>query len=110
MGEIAGKKGGEVMQDLIVTFTVAGFGLVFGFMLIIYNSMQSGFKKLESKIDNIDNKLCNKIDVLDTKLSNRIDKLDDKVTDIDRRLSRIEGAFSVRDRCALNHDIGKEAV
>lgn len=110
MGQNSGQEGGEVMQDLIVTFTIAGFGLVFGFMTIMYNSMQSGFKKLESKIDNIDNKLSNKIDNIDTKLSNHIDKLSDKVTDIDRRLSRIEGALSVRDRCALNHDIGKEAV
>ena len=37
-------------------------------------------------------------------LSKRIDKLDEKVTDIDRRLCRLEGAFSSKDCCMIKDD------
>lgn len=36
-----------------------------------------------------------------TSLGNRIDKLDEKITDIDRRLCRLEGAFSSKDCCMI---------
>ncbi len=35
---------------------------------------------------------------------NRIEKLDEKMTDIDRRLCRIEGIMSARDCCVLKDD------
>ncbi len=35
-------------------------------------------------------------------LNGNIAKLDDKINDMDRRLSRIEGAFSVRNVCLLD--------
>lgn len=39
---------------------------------------------------------------LNWNIGGQIDKLNDKVEDIDRRLSRIEGAFSVKNIYALN--------
>ncbi len=36
-------------------------------------------------------------------VNSRIDKLDEKVTDIDRRLCRMEGAFSRQDCCMLSN-------
>jgi hypothetical protein len=33
----------------------------------------------------------------------RIDKLDEKLTDVDRRLCRMEGAFSRQDCCMLSN-------
>jgi hypothetical protein len=40
-----------------------------------------------------------KIDVIQ-----KIDKLDEKVTDIDRRLCRLEGAFSSKDCCRIQDE------
>jgi len=110
----------------------AGFTVTFAFMVLMYNSMQSGFSRIEKRLESLDEKLSGKIEKLDeklsyriesldsklsariesldNKLSGRIEKLDDKSTDIDRRLSRIEGALSVRDHCPFNHEIKKEAV
>lgn len=35
-------------------------------------------------------------------VNSRIDKLDEKLTDVDRRLCRMEGAFSRQDCCILS--------
>lgn len=69
--------------DIVLTVVTAGFGLILSLMLIVWNS-------LNTKIDN-----------LDKNLGNRIDKLDEKVTDIDRRLCRLEGAFSSKECCMI---------
>ncbi|CAB4132535.1 hypothetical protein UFOVP256_47 [uncultured Caudovirales phage] len=43
-------------------------------------------------------------------LWNEIKSLNEKVTDIDRRLCRMEGAFSMKECCVLHsHDMKKEA-
>ena len=34
----------------------------------------------------------------------KFDKMDEKLTDIDRRLCRLEGAFSARECCMLNNE------
>jgi hypothetical protein len=47
--------------------------------------------------------LNKKIDKLDERLSVKIDKLDEKLTDVDRRLCRIEGAMSNKECCVLKH-------
>jgi len=36
-------------------------------------------------------------------LNGRLDKLEEKITDIDRRLCRLEGAFSAKECCMLQH-------
>lgn len=42
--------------------------------------------------------------LLNGSLGSRIDKLEERVTSIDARLSRIEGAFSVRNFCVFKDD------
>lgn len=42
--------------------------------------------------------------ITEEKLCNRIDKLDEKVTDIDRRICRLEGAFASKDCCAAKEE------
>lgn len=69
-------------MELLITIVIAGFGLNFALLLVIWNSLN------------------NRID----KLDQRIDKLDEKVTDIDRRLCRLEGAFSSKDCCMIKDD------
>lgn len=47
---------------------------------------------------------------LNNGLNSRIDKLDEKLTDVDRRLCRMEGAFSRQDCCMLNNNKHSEKV
>lgn len=68
--------------EILLTVMLAGFGLNFGILVIMWNSLN------------------NRID----QLSARIDKLDEKVTDIDRRLCRLEGAFSSKDCCMIKDE------
>jgi hypothetical protein len=49
------------------------------------------------------NHICGLISQMDNRLNNRIDKLDEKLTDVDRRLCRMEGAFSRQDCCMLSN-------
>ena len=58
--------------DLVLWFMGAGFSVMFTMMLMMWSSINS-----------------------------RIEKLDEKVTDIDRRLCRLEGAFSSKDCCMI---------
>ena len=37
-------------------------------------------------------------------VNSRIDKIDEKLTDVDRRLCRMEGAFSRQDCCMLSNN------
>lgn len=64
--------------------------------------------KLEKKINDLELKLDKKIDDLEIKLEKKIDNLENKIektqeslTDIDRRLCRLEGAFSSKDCCMI---------
>lgn len=61
--------------DLVLFITTCGFGL----MLVMWQSVNK-------RIDGI---------------AGKIDKLDEKVTDIDRRVCRIEGAMSNQRGCAI---------
>ena len=49
--------------------------------------------RMESRIDK-------KLD----ELANRIEKLDEKITDIDRRLCRLEGAFTSKECCMIKDE------
>ncbi len=48
--------------------------------------------------------LSKKFDKMEQKFETRFDKLEEKVMDIDRRLCRLEGAFSSKDCCVLKND------
>jgi len=101
--------------DLILWFMGAGFSVNFTLLLMMWNSLTStkeylekkinvSEEKLSKKIDDIEDKLSKKIIEVDLKLSQKIDKLDEKVTDIDRRICRLEGAFSAKECCMIKND------
>ena len=61
-------------------------------------------QRLTKRIDELDQKFTKRMDELDHRLSHKIDKLDEKVTDVDRRLCRLEGAFASKDCCMIKDD------
>lgn len=65
--------------DIILTVMIAGFGLMMSLMLIMWNN-------LNSRID---------------KISEEIKDLRKDVQDLDRRLCRLEGAFSAKEFCVI---------
>ena len=83
------------MENLNTLFWIlsAGFGILFGLMAIMWNSINSRFDRMNVKINSLDHRL-----------SNKIDKLDKKLTDVDRRLWRLEGAFASKDCCMIKDD------
>ncbi len=65
---------------------------------------ESRFEAMDKKFDALQVEIKNDIARLESTLTIKIDKLDEKVTDIDRRLCRLEGAFSAKDCCAIKDD------
>ena len=65
--------------DIILWAMGGGFTLVFGLMLAMWNSINKQYSDLTNRFES------------------RMDKFDEKLTDIDRRLCRMEGAFSAKD-------------
>lgn len=59
------------------------------------------YSRLNNKIEKLDIKLDTQI----SNLSAKIDKLDEKVTDIDRRVCRMEGAFNNKECCMIKDSI-----
>lgn len=86
--------------DIILWVLSGGFGL----MLVMWHNLNSRIeqseKGLSNRIDQVEKGLGVRIDGL----SIRIDKLDEKLTDVDRRLCRLEGAFSSKDCCMIKED------
>ncbi len=72
--------------DVLLWTIGSGFALVFGLMLVLWNAMNQRFDNLEKS------------------LVSKIDKLDEKLTDVDRRLCRLEGAFSSKDCCMIKDE------
>jgi hypothetical protein len=60
----------------------------------------SEVNRLEQRISNEGNRLDQKISTLEI----RMDRFEEKLTDIDRRLCRMEGAFSSKDCCMLKDE------
>lgn len=58
-------------------------------------------KKIDTKLDAVEKRLGDQIQKLDDRLSTQIQKLDEKVTDIDRRVCRLEGAFNNKECCMI---------
>jgi len=73
--------------DILTTLIVLGFGFQFALMRMMWVSINNRFDKMDG----------------------RMDKTDEKITDIDRRLCRLEGAFSSKECCILNQKENKEA-
>lgn len=87
--------------DLILWILSGGFAL----MLVMWHSLNSKIDhvndSLSARIDNVNSA---RIDNVNNSLGARIDKLDEKVTDIDRRLCRLEGAFASKDCCMIKDE------
>lgn len=79
--------------DILLWIVTSGFGL----MLVMWNA-------LNKRIDSVESNLTKRIDFVESSLTMRIEKLDEKVTDIDRRLCRLEGAFASKDCCLIKDD------
>lgn len=75
--------------DIIMWIMGGGFAL----MMVMWSSLHKRMDNLDSKIDKVE-----------YVLSARIDKMDEKLTDIDRRLCRLEGAFSSKDCCMIKDE------
>ncbi len=79
--------------DIILWVMSGGFSL----MLLMWHS-------LNTKIEKVESDLGAKIDKVESILDSKIDKLDEKLTDVDRRLCRLEGAFSSKDCCMIKDE------
>ena len=75
--------------DIILWVLTGGFGL----MLVMWNNLNKRIDGTDDKIDKTNLILCVKID-----------KLDEKLTDVDRRICRLEGAFASKDCCMIKDD------
>jgi septal ring factor EnvC (AmiA/AmiB activator) len=60
-------------------------------------------KRMEKRFEKIDQRF-DKVDQRFEKIDQRFDKLDEQVKDIDRRLCRLEGAFSSKDFCMIKDE------
>jgi len=74
-------------MDLALFLTIIGTGITI--VAFIYGFLRNFKKDIQAQFERIDKKM---------------DKFDEKLTDIDRRLCRLEGAFSSRDCCILKED------
>ncbi len=74
--------------DLILWIISGGFAITFGLMLVMWKDLNNRTDKLEVKME----------------------KFDEKLTDIDRRLCRLEGAFASKDCCMIKEDRHKKAA
>ena len=73
--------------SMLMAFISAGFTLNFVLMGFMWKSISTRFDKVDQ----------------------RFDRLEEKITDIDRRLCRLEGAFSAKEYCVLKNDQSRKA-
>jgi hypothetical protein len=96
------------MMTILMWAIGGGFVIILGCFKVLYNEIKETRIDLGDRIYRVEEKLSSKINRVDEKLSTKIDNLDEKVTDIDRRLCRIEGSLSSRDCCMLKDDKSKK--
>lgn len=75
---------------IIVELMIAQTTLILGLMGFMWKSLSNRIDRLEIRLD-----------MVEKSLGNRIDKLDEKITDIDRRLCRVEGILEAKECCLL---------
>ena len=97
--------------DIVLWVMSGGFGLMLVMWHYLTSKIEATETSLNKKIDCVETSLNKRIDCVETSLNKRIDgiehkidKIDEKVTDIDRRLCRLEGAFSSKDCCMIKDD------
>lgn len=84
----------EMTNEIIVWFIGLQGTIIVGIIAYI-------LRKASHRIEKLDADLSQKMEKLDKSLSEKIDKLDDKVTDIDRRVCRMEGAMHNKEGCVI---------
>jgi hypothetical protein len=67
-------------------------------IFIIFAGMGFFYNRLDAKIDKFDKKIDDSVETL----NKRIDHLSDCLSDVDRRLCRIEGSLQVHGHCLFN--------
>lgn len=100
--------------NIILWAVSGGLTFIFGLMIIMWNHMNNCFDKTNLEFQKIYQLLDQRFDKLDQrfeKVDQRFDKLEEKMNDIDRRLCRLEGAFSAKDCCMIkdNHAQSRKA-
>ena len=102
--------------DIVLWVISGGFTLIFTLMLVIWGFLTKRIdgveerlekkingleERLEKKISEVESKLDKKISDIEYKLEKKIDKLNETVTDIDRRVCRMEGAMHNKEGCVI---------
>lgn len=82
--------------------------IAMGAMLwVIYNRLDKRFEKIDERFEKMDERF-NKVETDSkenySKLEIKLDKMQETITDIDRRLCRLEGAFQSKECCLLKSD------
>ena len=93
----------DFLRDLDIPTLLAMGAMLWLFTLRIdkkFDGMDKKFEGVDKKFAQADDKLLG----LENRMNVRFDKLDDKVTDVDRRLCRLEGAFASKDCCMVKDD------
>jgi hypothetical protein len=90
------------MLEIQNTLIVGGFTLVFVLMGFMWNSLRGDIREG-------DDRLSSDIRLGDDRLSSGIEGIDEKLTDVDRRLCRLEGSFSSKEFCAPRHNQDRKA-
>ena len=83
----------QVFLELIQKCDVITIIAVFAMFWVFNGHLSKKFDKIDVKFEK-----------LEQKFDARFDKLEEKVTDIDRRLCRLEGAFASKDCCMIKDD------
>lgn len=82
----------ELLQKCDITTIL----VILGSFYLYDKRMVKRFEKIEDKFDKIDQRF--------DKVDQRFDKIEETIKDIDRRLCRLEGAFSQKDCCMLKEN------
>lgn len=61
-------------------------------------------KKTDEKFDKMEARINERFEKMEKKFDERFNKLEEKVTDIDRRVCRMEGSLATKDCCMLKDD------
>jgi len=90
--------------ELIITFFASGFFIaligMFYRLGLNQSKIEMSFKRIDERFDQMEKKNDERFD----KLEKKLEKMDEKLLDLDRRLCRLEGAFSSKDCCMIKDD------
>lgn len=92
----------ETVQTLDVKTLLAIGAMMFAACGIMCKIMMVGFGQMNQRFDQIDKRF--------DRMDHRIDKMQETITDIDRRLCRLEGAFQSKECCLLKSDTQHKAA